>query len=320
MSPARFLGCAAFALGSGFVLGYAGAQALAEHRMDRSMQILFALALAGIAYIEIRQSHILHDISIGCQRQKKRTPRRQTQAIAIVTAALFSGMPALPANAGGRSVPYPPATKMINEGSRDLFVVECAPLSVCTVFLPANETPNAVHPVIAGDTTRWKYEVNTAGGRWFVAVKPVSDKLTETMQINTDRAAHVVRVISKPFVRTVTYAFFDSVTTVASTRASAAPAPPKPLLDATYNINGSASFRPGIVQTDGNNTFIGLPPKSLQPTVYGIDRSGQQYPIHVVPPRYIGDNVLVLDGTPDHFIMESGPGKKDERIDVRRTK
>jgi hypothetical protein len=245
---------------------------------------------------------------------------RNFLAIGIAVTVAISALTCSGAQAENR-MPYPAATHIINERGADLYVVQCAPLSVCSIFLPIGEIPNAIKPITVGDTARWKYEVNTAGGHWFIALKPISDGIAETVQINTNKAAHVVRVISKPFVRVITYAFPDPP----APSAPAAGSPPsaatqKPMSSATFRISGNASFRPYIVQNDGDNTYLGMPPKFVAPTVYGIDRSNQQFPIHVIPPRYTGDSVLVLDGTPDHFVMESGPGKNDERIEIRRTK
>jgi len=235
----------------------------------------------------------------------------------VVGGTLFMGFGSN-ANAQNALLPYPPSTKMINERGTHLFVVTCAPLTVCTIFLASGETPNQTRPINVGDSTRWKYDVNTAGGRWFIAIKPTTDNLSQTMQINTDRAAHVIRVVSHNTVDTVTYAFPDPVTAPSATPT---PEPTRmPMVESKYSINGNASFRPFLIETDGQRTYLTLGANAYQPTVYGIDSSNQQYPIHVVPPRYQGDNILVLDGVANHIIMETGPGKNDERIEIRRTK
>jgi type IV secretory pathway VirB9-like protein len=239
-------------------------------------------------------------------------------AIGIAIAVATSAVTCSGARADNRVLPYPAATHMINERGADLYVIQCAPLMVCSIFLPAGEIPNAVKPITVGDTARWKYEVNTAGGRYFIALKPISDDIAETVQINTNKAAHVVRVISKPYVRVITYAFPDPPPPAAQPGGQASGPSPKPMTSTTYSIKGNALFKPYIVQNDGENTYLAMPPKFVVPTVYGIDRSNQQFPIHVVPARYVGDSVLVIDGTPDHFVLESGPGKGDEHIDIRK--
>jgi hypothetical protein len=45
----------AIVLGAGFALGYAGAQAVRENRMDRPMESLFALAILGVFALTAKQ-------------------------------------------------------------------------------------------------------------------------------------------------------------------------------------------------------------------------------------------------------------------------
>lgn len=290
----RFVLIASCVSAFGFIVGICLGRQLALPRIDLSAVVLL---LASFGLI------------IGLATRFASTKRRLVLVVVMVAM--------LPAYAGASS-PYPKSTKMIAEEGRDLYVVSCAPLTVCTIFLAAGESPSATQPLTVGDSARWKFEVGSTAGRYFVAIKPTEANIATSLQINTDRAAHVLRLISVPFVRAITYAFPDI--TVRASVAMPTPTPTdKPRINADYRISGIASFRPvGQIYSDGDRTYIPMGQNAFQPTIYGIDESGQQYPIHVVPPQYQGDSMLVLDGVPQHFVMETGPGKRDARIDVVR--
>lgn len=295
----RIIGIGSAVSGFGFIVGICLAKQMLATKLDISAVVLLFTALALVvalaAYFAAFRGLVI-------------------SALAIVMI--------LPMAAAAAAPPYPKSTKMIVERGSDLFVVTCAPLTACTIFLAAGESPSATQPLTVGDSARWKFEVASTAGRYFVSFKPTEENIATTLQINTDRAAHVIRLVSIPFVRTITFAYPDAPPQTGPSAQVAVPTSPpteKPIINADYRINGFASFRPvGQITTDGDRTYIPMGQNALQPTVYGIDESGQQYPVHVVPPRYQGDSLLVLDGVPQHFILETGPGKRDARIDVVR--
>jgi hypothetical protein len=55
MRSAHMLAFAAAVLATGFALGYSGAQAAQADRMDRPMQVIFALAVCGVCVLAAKQ-------------------------------------------------------------------------------------------------------------------------------------------------------------------------------------------------------------------------------------------------------------------------
>ncbi len=238
-----------------------------------------------------------------------------------VLAGVAAALGCLIAPAGAVPV-FPPETHFLNDGGAELPIVACAPLAVCTIFLPSGAVLNTQHPIEVGDSDKshWVYDVGTAGGRWFVAAKPVAEHLSTTLQINALTAIYVVRLTSQSFVRFPLYAFADEPPP--PTPSPTIPPSPRPMIAAEYRVTGWGAFKPLTVQTDGERTYLTLPGAAVSdaPTVSAIDASGQEYPVHVVPPAHVGSSLLVIDGVPTHLVLLSGPGKRDERVDVVRVR
>jgi len=152
--------------------------------------------------------------------------------------------------------------------------VVCAPLYVCDIQLQAGEVVNDVN---IGDSVRWKVSPSVSGSggaaTTHVLVKPTDSGLTTDLIIATNERTYTIKLVSTlhSWMPLVSFDYPDDInrawasyrerqvqndnaTTLPSGRNLAS-------LDFNFSISGdSPSWRPLRVYTDGQKTYIQMPP------------------------------------------------------------
>jgi type IV secretory pathway VirB9-like protein len=212
----------------------------------------------------------------------------------------------------------PPSTISVSERAGTP-TIACALYDACSIFLASGEHLDPRTPYIAGDTARFKFRSGTAAGLDFIAFKPVTDDAETVLQIDTDRAVHFVRLTTLSRVVHTVYQLAGAEAPKASAAIPASVAPtPLPTVDPSivYTVAGRAAFLPLQVWSDGQNVYLVLPARALEPTVLGLDRTGRTYPLQSIVGTVPG--VLEIVGTPASFELVGGVNRGDEVVILSR--
>lgn len=202
--------------------------------------------------------------------------------------------------------------------------VVCSPLQVCDIELQGGEI---VRDVLVGDTVRWKVEPATSGATGGQAihliVKPSEPGLITSMVVTTSRRTYHVQLKSHPtqYMARIGFEYPEDVSTKlpeinARLETGGLPGGAPDKLNFSYLVNGSASWRPKRVYSDGVKTYIQFP-KSI---------SGQDAPVlfvvsggqnRIVNYRMKND-MMIVDYAVDNAVLVSGVGWHQQKITIRR--
>lgn len=202
--------------------------------------------------------------------------------------------------------------------------VVCSPLQVCDIELQGGEI---VRDVLVGDTVRWKVEPATSGAAGGQAihliVKPSEAGLVTSMVVTTSRRTYHIQLKSHPsqYMARIGFEYPENVSTKladinARLETGGIPGSAPDKLNFSYSVNGSASWKPKRVYSDGTKTYIQFP-RSIAgqdaPVLFVV--SGGQN--RVVNYRLKND-MMIVDYAVDKAILVSGVGWRQQKITVRR--
>lgn len=202
--------------------------------------------------------------------------------------------------------------------------VVCSPLQVCDIELQAGEV---VRDVLVGDTVRWKIEPATSGATngqsVHLVVKPAETGLITSMVVTTSRRTYHIQLKSHAtqYMARVGFEYPEDVSTKlkdmnarldVGTSLGATPE----RLNFSYAINGSASWKPKRVFSDGQKTYIQFPRtiRGQDAPVLFVVSGGQN---RIVNYRMKND-MMIADYMVDQAVLISGVGWRQQKITIRR--
>ena len=204
--------------------------------------------------------------------------------------------------------------------------VVCSPLQVCDIELQAGEI---VRDVLVGDSVRWKVEPATSGEPGAQAVhlivKPAEPGLDTSMVVTTSRRTYHIQLKShhREYMARVGFDYpedvnarFDEIN--ARMEASVMPGAgvPADQLNFSFQMTGSARWRPTRIYSDGQKTYIQFPSamSGQDAPVLFVVSGGQN---RIVNYRMSG-TMMVVDYYVDHAILVSGVGGQQQKITIKR--
>ena len=217
--------------------------------------------------------------------------------------------------------------------------IVCAVLQVCDVALQAGEQVNSIN---LGDTARWTVEPaitgSGAGEVQHLIIKPMDVGLETSLVVTTNRRTYHFRLRSHrtEFMPRVAFTYtedamakWDAIKTreVKEKQSRTIPQTGEYLgdLNFTYDVSGSASWKPVRVYNDGVKTIIQMPSTMQQteaPTLLVVRKDGGVFTDEetvMVNYRVQGDRYIV-DTVFDKAVLIAGVGKSQDRVTITKGK
>lgn len=217
------------------------------------------------------------------------------------------------------------AGKVVYAYESGMATVFAAPMEISDIELQAGET---VNEILVGDTARWQVESGTSGsGLTHVFVKPMEAGLRTSLVVTTDKRTYHIRLVSQKEGHTP-YTSFIYQKDVLAAKAQQAKQQTWATaeiggrevdlsgLDFNYKVMGTAPWKPARVYNDGHKTFIKLPDSAAhgEAPVLLAKSGGKE---RLVNYRF-RNNAFEVDGLFDRFILVSGVGQDQERVEIRK--
>ncbi|MES2538242.1 MAG: P-type conjugative transfer protein TrbG [Pseudomonadota bacterium] len=217
--------------------------------------------------------------------------------------------------------------------------IVCAVLQICDVELQAGEQVNSIH---LGDTARWMVEPAITGSGpaevQHLIIKPLDVGLETSLVVTTNRRTYHLRLRSHrtEFMPRVMFTYAEDalarwdaikVREVKEKKDRTIPQTGEYLgnLDFSYDIAGSASWKPVRVYNDGAKTIIQMPAAMAQteaPTLLVVRKDGGAFTDDetvMVNYRVQGDRYIV-DTVFDKAALIAGVGNGQDRVTITRGK
>ncbi len=209
--------------------------------------------------------------------------------------------------------------------------VRCRPDALCDIELEPGEE---VLDLGVADTVRWQFQPLREGPKdhrtVHVLVKPQDTIPMQTgVVIGTDRRVYRIIITSSPTAHIVNAKFyypdelvhhFNEAQTAEQKAAApvAAKLPDVSIedLDQNYQIEGQAAFRPTWIASDGQRTYLKLPPgvsTSGAPALF-VEQNGTP---ELVNYSARGD-YLVVQGVPQRIVLQRGVGHDTQAVTIMR--
>ncbi|MES2264567.1 MAG: P-type conjugative transfer protein TrbG [Pseudomonadota bacterium] len=215
----------------------------------------------------------------------------------------------------------------------------CAVLQVCDVELQPGEQVNSIH---LGDTARWIVEPaitgNGAGEVQHLIIKPMDVGLETSLIVTTNRRTYHFRLRSHrtEFMARVAFTYTEDATAkweavkyreTKDRQERTLPQTGEYLgdLNFSYDISGSATWKPVRVYNNGTKTIIQMPAAMAQteaPTLLVVRKDGGLFndpEMVMVNYRVQGDRYIV-DTVFDKAILIAGVGGNQDRVTITREK
>lgn len=204
-----------------------------------------------------------------------------------------------------------------------------APMQVCDVELEPGEK---VNEIVVGDSARWLVESGTAGDTTHLFVKPVDTGLESSAVVTTDRRVYHLRLLSQRTGHTpyVGFAYGDRLQRTATQKKeqegkdkqwqSTTDAMGKEVdlskLNFSYELDGSALWKPERVYDDGLKTYIRLPQitKTGEMPILLVRKGGKD----VLVNYRVQNLTMMVDGLFDTIALVVGVGSDQESVEIRR--
>lgn len=217
--------------------------------------------------------------------------------------------------------------------------IVCAVLQVCDVELQPGEQVNSVH---LGDGVRWNVEPAVTGTGpaevQHLIIKPFDVGLETSLIVTTNRRTYHFRLRSHrtDFMPRVAFTYpedamvkWDALKSreVKEKQSRTIPQTGEYLgdLNFTYDVSGSASWKPVRVYNDGVKTIIQMPSTMQQteaPTLLVVRKDGGVFTDEetvMVNYRVQGDRYIV-DTVFDKAVLIAGVGKSQDRVTITKGK
>jgi type IV secretion system protein TrbG len=201
--------------------------------------------------------------------------------------------------------------------------VICAPLQVCDIELEAQES---VKDVLLGDSVRWSVEAATSGeGRdqaIHLIVRPTEAGLETSMIVTTSRRTYHIRLRSHDthYMARIGFSYPNPLSadleTVNARLGGGGETSSTSRLTISYQITGSARWRPRRVYSDGQKTYIQFPSSvggQDMPVPFVISEGQRQ----ITNYRVIKD-MMIIDQDVERAILISGVGWRQKKITIKR--
>lgn len=227
--------------------------------------------------------------------------------------------PAAVRDEAARPMPAPKENRIITYNYSPDIIFRIATLPELHTFIRLAEDEGVVELPVIGDNAQWR----VSGGPRDITVKPLRNNLTTSMTLVTNKRTYQFQLVSGADVgaevfQQVTFLYPDrdqeiklrkeiqaGAVEAEKTRLAdqiVAPNVDPSSLDFGYTIEGTASFRPTAVYTNGQFTFLVMPNIQDSPAVFLMDDEGNPSLIN----WKVKGQMIVVERKADRLLLKLG--------------